>query len=350
MNNQYGIIMAGGIGSRFWPESTAEMPKQFLDLLGTGKSFIQQTFERLNKVIPSHQIYILTNERYRDLIKQQLPQIKDEQIIAEPVMRNTAPAILYAAKKIHQQNPDAVMLVAPSDHYIAQEDKFIENVQSAFTEVSQSDKLMTLGIVPNSPNTGYGYIQYDKNDDKPIKKVLQFTEKPDLATAQDFLNQGNYLWNAGIFVWSTNSILKAFQKLLPDMYQQMSKDDAVYNTVKEKTFIQNTFPQLENISIDYGILEKANNVYVLPASFVWNDLGAWNAIYEQLQQKEGENIAINTRLTADSSHGNLVKTNHKSVILKDLQNYAVIDTDKVLMIIPRKDDQKVKEYAAKVKA
>jgi len=347
MNNQYGIIMAGGVGSRFWPESTPEMPKQFLDLLGTGKSFLQQTFERLNKRIPANQIYILTNERYRNLIKEQLPQIADSQIIAEPVMRNTAPAILYAAKKIHAQNPDALMLVAPSDHYIANEDKFIANVQTAFDETAQADKLMTLGIVPHSPNTGYGYIQYDKNDANPIKKVLQFTEKPDLATAQQFLAQGNYLWNAGIFVWSTRSILDAFKKFLPEMHEKMSVGDDLYNTSLEKDFIRKTFPQLQNISIDYGILEKADNVYVLPAEFVWNDLGAWNAIYEQLKQPEEENVVIHSKLIADNSRGNLVKTNHKKVVLKDLNDYIVVDTPDTLMIIPRKDDQKVKEYATK---
>jgi len=345
MNNQYGIIMAGGVGSRFWPESTPEMPKQFLDLLGTGKSFIQQTFERLNKSIPAGQIYILTNERYRKLIKQQLPQLSDEQIIAEPVMRNTAPAILYAAKKIHALNPQAVMLVAPSDHFIAHEEKFTANVQTAFDEVTRYDKLMTLGIVPNSPNTGYGYIQYDKNDKNPVKKVLQFTEKPDFETAQKFLAQGNFLWNAGIFVWSSDSILKAFKRYLPEMYQLMSEGDVLYNTLGEKDFIQKTFPQLQNISIDYGILEKANNVYVLPAEFVWNDLGAWNAIYEQLQQEGRDNVVIHSDLIADNSRGNLVKTNHKKVVLKDLNNYVVVDTKDTLMIIPRKDDQKVKEYA-----
>jgi len=346
--HQFGLIMAGGIGSRFWPESTAEMPKQFLDLLGNGQSFIQQTFARLSKLIPENQIFILTNERYRALIKAQLPQITDNQIIAEPVMRNTAPAILYGAKKVAQIDPDAVMLVAPSDHYIANEDRFIANVQTAFDEVSQHDKLMTLGIVPNSPNTGYGYIQYDKSDKNPIKKVKQFTEKPDLQTAQNFLSQGNFLWNAGIFVWSAKSILSAFNNLLPDMYQLMSRNDDVYNTGIEKDFIQKNFPLLENISIDYGILEKADNVYVLPATFIWNDLGAWNAIYEQLNNDESDNVAIHTDLLADNSTGNLVKTNHKNVILKDLQDYAVIDTDKVLMIIPRRNDQKVKEYAQKL--
>ena len=344
-NNQFGLIMAGGIGSRFWPESTVEMPKQFLDLLGTGQSFIQQTFTRLNKMIPTNQIYILTNERYRDLIKSQLPEITDRQIIAEPAMRNTAPAILYGAKKIAQINPEAVILVAPSDHYIANEDKFIANVQTAFDEVAQHDKLMTLGIVPNSPNTGYGYIQYDASETAPIKKVVQFTEKPDLATAQSFLAQGNYLWNAGIFVWSVKSILKAFQKLLPEMYQTMSRNDDIYNTPIEKDFIQKNFPLLENISIDYGILEKADNVYVLPAEFVWNDLGAWNAIYNQLKDDTQDNVVIHSNVLADNSTGNLVKTNQKKVVLKDLHDYAIIDTEKVLMIIPRKDDQKVKEYA-----
>ncbi len=350
MNNQYGIIMAGGIGSRFWPESTAEMPKQFLDLLGTGKSFIQQTFERLQKLIPAEQIYLLTNERYRELIKKQLPQVSDNQIIAEPVMRNTAPAILYAAKKIHQHNPDANLLVAPSDHYIANEDQFIANVQTAFDATAKRDILMTLGIVPHSPNTGYGYIQYDKETNEPVKKVLKFTEKPDLQTAVKFLNEGNYLWNAGIFIWRATSILKAFQTYLPEMFAKMSSDDAVYNTAKEPEFIAEIFPQLQNISIDYGILEKADNVYVLPADFVWNDLGAWNAIYEQLSLTNNDNVLINSKLISDNSQGNLVKTNGKKVVLKDLNDYIVVDTEDTLMIIPRKDDQKVKEYAQRFKS
>ena len=345
MNNQFGIIMAGGIGSRFWPESTVEVPKQFLDLLGTGQSFIQQTFKRLSKAIPANQIYILTNERYRKLIKKQLPEINNHQIIAEPVMRNTAPAILYAAKKIYQLNPAANLLIAPSDHYIGEEKKFLENIQTGFAATANNDWLMTLGIVPNSPNTGYGYIQFDRNTNDSIKKVLRFTEKPNLEKALSFIKAGNYLWNAGIFIWRAQTILKAFQELLPDMYDKMSQNDQIYNTDAESEFIQNIFPQLQNISIDYGILEKASNVYVLPADFVWNDLGAWNAVYEQLRQKDNENIAVNSRLLADNSQGNLVKTNGKKVVLKDLHNYAVIDTNDTLMIIPRKDDQKVKSFA-----
>ncbi len=345
MNNHYGMIMAGGIGSRFWPESTTDMPKQFLDLLGTGKSFIQQTFERLNKLIPAGQIYLLTNERYRKLIKEQLPQISDTQIIAEPVMRNTAPAILYAAKKIYKLNPGANLLIAPSDHYIADEDKFIANVQTAFKATARKNILMTLGIIPHSPNTGYGYIQYDNTTENHIKKVLKFTEKPDLDTAIKFLNAGNYLWNAGIFIWRASVILDAFQKYLPGMFAKMSTGDALYNTDKEAAFIRENFPQLQNISIDYGILEKADNVYVLPAKFVWNDLGAWNAVYEQLKQTGKDNVTINSNLLADNSQGNLIKTNGKNVVLKDLRDYIVVDSKDTLMIIPRKDDQKVKEYA-----
>ncbi len=346
MQNKFGIIMAGGIGSRFWPESTQAMPKQFLDLLGTGESFLQQTFKRLSKLMPADQIYILTNDRYRELIKQQLPDISDNQIIAEPVMRNTAPAILYAAKKIFKMNPEANLLVAPSDHYIANEDKFIDDVNMAFNATAHQDILMTLGIVPNSPNTGYGYIQYEKNETSPIKKVLQFTEKPNIETAQKFLAQGNYLWNAGIFIWSAKSILKAFQELLPGMYDKMSAKDDVYNTPEEQNFINKVFPELENISIDYSILEKAGNVFVLPASFVWNDLGAWNAIYEQLKQPGKENVVINSKILADNSARNLVKTSNKTVVLKDLNDYIVVDTPDTLMIIPRKDDQKVKTYVA----
>ncbi len=342
-NNRYGIIMAGGIGSRFWPESTEEMPKQFLDLLGTGKSFLQQTFDRLAKIIPSGQIYILTNERYKDLVKKQLP-VQEEQIITEPVMRNTAPAILYAAKKIHKKNPDALLFVAPSDHYIAKEDAFKKNIETAFEEAAQKDILLTLGIVPNSPHTGYGYIKFDNSNEKEIKKVLEFTEKPDIEKAAQFVSSGDYLWNAGMFIWSTKSILDAFKKYLSEMYEKISKEDEKLNSGEEKKYIKEVFPQLENISIDYGILEKANNVYVLPAEFVWNDLGAWNAVYHQLAKKDEENVAVNSDLLADNSTGNLVKTKGKKVVLKDLKDYAVIDTDDTLLIIPRKDDQKVKEY------
>lgn len=349
-NNQYGIIMAGGIGSRFWPESTVKMPKQFLDLLGTGKSFIQQTFERLNKLIPTGQIYLLTNERYRRLIKEQLPEVSDNQIIAEPVMRNTAPAVLYAAKKIYKLNPNANLLIVPSDHYIAGENKFTADIQTAFATTARQDFLITFGIIPNSPNTGYGYIQYNNNTDKPIKKVLKFTEKPDLQTALKFLKKGNYLWNAGIFVWRASVILDAFRKYLPDMYAKMSTGDTLYNTDKEIEFIKKVFPQLQNISIDYGIVEKADNVYVLPAEFVWNDLGTWNAIYEQLKQPKNDNVVINSNLLADNSQGNLIKTNGKNVVLKDLQDYIVVDSQETLMIIPRKDDQKVKEYAEKMRS
>jgi len=349
MNKQrYGIIMAGGIGSRFWPESTPEMPKQFLDLLGTGKTFIQQTFERLSKVIPPSQIYILTNERYKELVKSQLP-VEKSQIISEPVMRNTAPAILYAAKKIHKNNPDSVFFVAPSDHYIANEEAFRQNIETGFKAASEKDILLTLGIVPNSPHTGYGYIKYDQNSTENIKKVLQFTEKPDLETAKKFLTSGDYLWNAGMFIWSSQAILKAFENYLPEMFIELSSDETVFNTPQEKEYIEKVFPKLENISIDYGILEKAENVYVLPAEFVWNDLGAWDAVYQQLKSDETENVVINSKLLADNSTGNLVKTKGKKVVVKDLKDYAIIDTDKVLMIIPRKDDQKVKEYKEKLK-
>ena len=347
-NKRYGIIMAGGIGSRFWPESTAEMPKQFLDLLGSGKTFIQETFERLSKIIPPSQIYILTNKRYRALVKQQLP-VEDKQIISEPIMRNTAPAILYAAKKIHKIDPEAVFFVAPSDHFISNEEAFKKDIETGFEAASKKDLLLTLGIIPNSPHTGYGYIKFDKNEKGEIKKVLQFTEKPDLETANKFLSSGDYLWNAGMFIWSTESILKAFEKYLPGMFEKFTQVDSQLNTGEEKEAIKEVFPQLENISIDYGILEKANNVFVLPAHFVWNDLGAWNAVYQQLKNDETDNVVINSKLLADNSKGNLVKTKNKKVVIKDLQDYAIVDTEEVLMIIPRKDDQKVKEYREKLK-
>jgi mannose-1-phosphate guanylyltransferase len=346
-NNRYGIIMAGGIGSRFWPESTEENPKQFLDLLGSGRTFIQQTFDRLSKVIPPSNIYILTNERYKQLVKEQLP-VEESQIITEPVMRNTAPAILYAALKIHKMDPEAIFYVAPSDHYISREEAFKKDIEAAFKDASKKDILITLGIVPNAPHTGYGYIKFDKNDREHIKKVLQFTEKPDYNKAVEFLRSGDYLWNAGMFIWSTQSILKAFKKYLPEMYGKLFSIYDKLNTSEEKKSIQEVFPHLENISIDYGILEKADNVYVLPAGFIWNDLGAWNAVYEQLKS-EDDNVVINSELLADNSAGNLIKTQRKKVVIKDLNNYAIVETSDVLMIIPREDDQKVKEYREKLK-
>ncbi|MDY8134510.1 mannose-1-phosphate guanylyltransferase [Aquimarina sp. 2201CG5-10] len=347
--NYYAILMAGGVGSRFWPVSTTTFPKQFHDMLGTGETLIQRTFSRLTKIVPSENILILTNERYSDLVLEQLPQAEERQVVTEPAMRNTAPCILYASLKIQKENPDAVMVVAPSDHWIEDENAFINNLEQSFKACLESDILMTLGIQPTFPNTGYGYIQYNR-EESSIKKVAQFTEKPNYETAKEFINAGNYLWNAGIFIWSVNSIVNAFAKYQKEMTQLFEKGSVVYNTVQENDFIQSNYPQAENISIDYAILEKAENVYVLPATFDWNDLGTWGSLYDKLDKTESKNAVVNARVLAQDASGNMIRTAQDKIVVVDgLENYIIVDKEEVLLIYPKKKEQDIKEVLKKVK-
>ncbi len=341
--------MAGGVGSRFWPESTEQQPKQFLDLTGNGKSLLRQTFERLRKIVPVENIIIVTNKKYARRIKNQLPEIKEQNILLEPVMRNTAPAILYAVNHIHAFHPDANVIVAPSDHFIDNEEAFMNDVLESFDFASENDVLITLGIQPDSPHTGYGYIQYDENKEKNgFYKVLMFTEKPDEETARKFLEQGNYLWNAGIFIWNIKSIRKAFKKYLPQTFRILEGD--WYGSNEEQQFITRNFPLVENISVDYGILEKADNVWVRPAHFKWNDLGSWDALYKQLSNDNHKNISIGAELFQKNSEGNLIKSPvGKKVILSGLKDYLVIDSGDVLMIIPKSESQEVKNWRNKLK-
>lgn len=298
--------MAGGVGSRFWPVSTGSYPKQFHDMLGCGQTLLQKTFSRLNKFIRKENILVLTNEIYSDLVKEQIPEILPENVVLEPCMRNTAPCILYAAMKIYQRNPDAVMVVAPSDHWIEDENTFVQNVKKCFDVSQKEDVLMTLGIVPTFPNTGYGYIQYDEKGSQEIKKVSQFREKPDYDTAKEFLKQGNFLWNAGIFVWSTKSVLKAFERYQPDLYNLFESGKVFYNTSKESEFIRENYPKATNISVDYAILEPSANIYVLPARFDWNDLGTWGSLYEKLSKDEQQNVTINAQVLFKNSKNNML--------------------------------------------
>jgi mannose-1-phosphate guanylyltransferase len=347
-NNYYAVIMAGGVGSRFWPVSTADNPKQFHDMLGVGKSLIQQTFSRLETLIPKENILISTNERYKELVKKQLPKIGDLQLVLEPAMRNTAPAILYSSLKIYAQNPKAQILIAPSDHWIDKETIFLNNLETAYTACSQQDILMTLGIHPSYPNTGYGYIQF-KNNLNTIKKVKQFTEKPDLKNAKKFIASGDYLWNAGIFVWSAKSILKAFQTHLPQMFDLFNKGQNVWNTDFEDDFIRATYPQSKSISIDYGILEKADNVKVLPVDIGWNDLGTWGALYQKLEKDEQQNALVNAHTYLEDASGNMIRTESgKKVIVKGLNNYIIVENDGILVILPKEDEQAIKELSKKI--
>lgn len=348
--NYYAILMAGGVGSRFWPVSTQDFPKQFHDMLGTGDTLIQKTFHRLANLIPEKNIFILTNELYNDLVFEQLPMVTQRQVVLEPAMRNTAPCILYAALKIQKENPDAVMTVAPSDHWIEDEQTFSKNVQQAFDFCENNDALMTLGIQPTFPNTGYGYIEFDKNSNDTIKPVHQFREKPDYETAKSFISQGNFLWNAGIFMWSAKSVVEAFQKNQPALFELFEKGIDLYNTDDERMFILENYPKAENISVDYAIMEGSKNVYVLPAEFDWNDLGTWGSLYDKLDKDESGNAVVNARTLTEDASGNMIRTkNDKIVVVDGLNDYIIVDKDDVLLIFPKSKEQDIKKVLQNVK-
>lgn len=349
--NYYAILMAGGVGSRFWPVSTQNFPKQFHDMLGTGDTLIQKTFNRLAKLIPEENIFILTNERYNDLVFEQLPSVTKRQVVLEPAMRNTAPCILYASLKIKKENENAVMIVAPSDHWIEDEDAFSNNVQTAFDYCESNDALMTLGIAPTFPNTGYGYIEYNKSSEDDIKPVNQFREKPDYETAKSFLAQGNFLWNAGIFMWSAKSVVEAFQRNQPELYQLFESGYNTYNTALEDDFIRDNYPKAENISVDYALMEKSNNVYVIPATFDWNDLGTWGSLYDKLDKDSNDNAVVNARVLADDASGNMIRSKKDKIVVVDgLKDYIIVDKDEVLLIFPKAKEQDIKKVLQNVKA
>jgi len=348
--NYYAVLMAGGVGSRFWPISTSENPKQFHDMLGTGTTLIQKTFQRLNKFVPTENILILTNERYNDLVLKQLPMVKQEQVVLEPAMRNTAPCILYAAMKIQKMNEDAVMIVAPSDHWIEDEKAFAKDVTACFKKCETEDVLCTLGIKPSFPNTGFGYIEYNKADTEQIKKVNQFREKPDYETAKDFLAQGNFLWNAGIFMWSAKTIVNAFQKYQPKQYKLFRDGLVCFNTDDERKFISENYPKAENISIDYAILENSSSIFVLEASFDWNDLGTWGSLYDKLDKEENNNAIVNARVLTQDASGNMIRSKAGKVVVVDgLNDYIIVDKDEVLLIYPKAKEQDIKQVLNKVK-
>ncbi len=345
--NYYAILMAGGVGSRFWPVSTTEFPKQFHDMLGSGSTLIQKTFSRLSKLIPAENILILTNERYNNLVLEQLPMVKQEQVLLEPAMRNTAPCILYASLKIIKQNPNAVMVVAPSDHWIEDEVAFSNNLQQCFDFCQKENALMTLGIQPTFPNTGFGYIEFDKSDSNPIKKVNQFREKPDYETAKSFLEAGNFLWNGGIFIWSVKAITEAFEKFQPQMNALFQLGFQSYNTSNEKKFIEENYANAENVSIDYAVMEKAKNVYVLPATFDWNDLGTWGQLHEKLDKDENNNGVINAKVVMENASNNIVRSDaNKIIVIDGLHDYIIVDKEGVLLIYPKSKEQDIKRITA----
>ncbi|MEO1011611.1 MAG: mannose-1-phosphate guanylyltransferase [Bacteroidota bacterium] len=348
--NYYAVLMAGGVGSRFWPVSTSAYPKQFHDMLGTGDTLIQKTFKRLSSFIPKENILVLTNARYNDIVLQQLPGITQEQVVLEPAMRNTAPCILYAALKIQKKNPNAVMVVAPSDHWIEDEQGFARDIVSCFHKCESEDALCTLGIVPTFPNTGFGYIEYGKRGVEKLKKVHQFREKPDYETAKEFLALGNFLWNAGIFAWSTRTIINAFKAYSTSQYELFYSGMSCYNTPRETGFIHENYPKAENVSIDYAILERSDSIYVLPASFDWNDLGTWGSLYDKLHKDQANNAVVNSMVLAQDASGNMIRGPKGKVIVVDgLQDYIIVDKEDVLLLYPKAKEQDIKKVLQKVK-
>ncbi len=353
MKNNYCIIMAGGIGSRFWPMSRNNFPKQFIDILGTGKTLIRQTYERFLSVCPKENIYIVTNEAYLDHVFTQIPELKKEQVLAEPQRRNTSPCIAYASMKIFSVNPDANLVIAPSDHVITDEKKFQEAVLKGLDFTAKNSSLLTIGIHPSRPDTGYGYIQFN-GDDSPeefkISKVKTFTEKPNLEMAKFFLKSGEFLWNAGIFLWNAKTIIKAFEDLMPDMYALFQEGKEMLNTPGEAEYIKNAYTQCKNISIDYGILEKAKNVFVLSAEFGWSDLGTWKSLYEQLPHDTNGNAIVGPHVMVDNTKNCIVNmSNNKLAVIQGLENFIVVETDNVLLICPKDDEQGVRNLVNDVK-
>lgn len=350
-NNHYVAIMAGGIGSRFWPKSRTNFPKQFLDILGTGKTLIQSTFGRYNKIVPTENIYVVTSEDYVDIVKQQLPDIPYENIVAEPFRKNTAPCIAYISFKIYQQNPNAVMIAAPADNLILEEDIFNNVMQKGLDFVSHINSLVTIGIMPTHPNTGYGYIQHDGAEAAPgIYKVKTFTEKPNLELAKAFIESGDFLWNSGIFTWKCKNILSAFEQYLPETYELFYTEKEKLNTADEKKMIQEIYAQCANVSIDFGIMEKAANVYVIPGSFSWSDLGTWNSAYANMEKDYFENAVVGKDVMVFDTQNCMIHAPEKKlVLLQGLEDYIVVDTDDVLMVCKKEKEQEIKNYVSEVK-
>ncbi len=345
--------MAGGIGSRFWPMSRNTLPKQFLDIMGTGKTLIRQTYERFLKICPPENIYIVTNEQYQEHVFAQLPELNKNQVLAEPQRRNTAPCIAYAAFKISQINPHANMVVAPSDHVINDEKNFQEAIRIGLEFTRKHQGLLTIGIQPSRPDTGYGYIQFkEKVEDENfgINEVKTFTEKPNLEMAKFFLKSGEFLWNSGIFLWNSKAILEAFEKNLPDMFTLFQDGKNIYNTAEESEFIRKTYEKCTNISIDYGIMEKAKNVYVLSAEFGWSDLGTWKSLYEQLPHDKNENAVVGPHVMLDNTSNCVINIpGNKLAVIQGLEDFIIVDTDQVLLICPKEDEQQIRNLVNDVK-
>lgn len=348
------VIMAGGIGSRFWPMSRIARPKQFLDVLGLGRTLLQQTYDRFLSICPPQQILVVTSTNYRELVKRQLPAMKDEQILLEPSRRNTAPCVAYANQVISARDPKANIIVAPSDHLVMDQREFERIIQLALRQAASSDCLVTLGITPSRPDTGYGYIQFGEgsgNVDPGVKKVISFREKPDHATAQHFLESGDFLWNSGIFIWSAASIGNAFNKHLPDQTRLFGTSAPPPDTPEGAAYIAQVYAKCESISIDYGVLEKADNVHVVPGDFGWSDLGTWGSLFTHVPKDKDGNGVLGGQVKLLDARSNVVRVeDDRLVVLQGLEGYIVVSTPDVLLVCRQHDEQKIKQIVAEVTA
>jgi len=353
MDNRYVIIMAGGVGSRFWPLSRKDKPKQFLDIIGTGETLIQQTFRRFKSVCPEKNIFVVTSQDHKELVVDQLG-IDPSHVLGEPFRRNTAPCLAYGTFRILKENPEAVIAVTPADHLIVKEDKFNEVIKKCYDFAEKNDGLITLGIKPDRPETGYGYIQADQK--KPVKgydnllKVKTFTEKPDIDLARVFIESGDFFWNSGIFIWNIKSIMSAFERHMPDTYHAFDEGRNFFGTKQEKSFIGKTYAECRNISIDYGIMEKADNVYVMCTDIGWSDLGTWSSLYEHSAVDKKGNSLVRGEVFTYESKGNILNiAPGKVAVLQGLKDFIIVDSDDVLLIVKKEDEQKIKQYLEDVK-
>ena len=349
--HQYVAIMAGGIGSRFWPLSRTAHPKQFLDILGTGKTMIQQTYDRFAKFIAPENIYVVTLKEYINEVQKQLPQLPHENIVAEPSRKNTAPCIAYISFKLLNKDPKASLIVAPSDHLILDDTKFAELCKKGLDFVNHMNAFITIGVQPTSPNTGYGYIQHDAIQAAPdFFKVKTFTEKPNLELAKTFVASGDFLWNAGIFIWKVDRIIDGLEQYEPELYELFAAEKDKFNTPEEDEAVNEIYPQCTNISIDVAVMEKASNVFVMPASFGWSDLGTWNSAWENMQKDYLENAVTGKNVMIMEANRCVVHApDNKLVLLQGLEDFIIVDTKDVLLICKKENEQDIKDYVAEVK-
>ncbi len=345
----YIVIMAGGIGSRFWPYSRNNRPKQFLDILGTGRTLLQMTFDRFVQISDVSRFFVVTNSKYENLVKEQLPEIPDSQILTEPQRRNTAICIAYASYRILNNDPEAKIIVTPADHLIVQEDNFFKTMEIAIAAADTDDRLITLGIRPNRPETGYGYIQYISNQGNPIKKVKTFTEKPNSKLAKTFLESGDFVWNSGMFVWKVKSIIMAFEKYMPDVSEVFEEGTAHFMQESEDSFIKKAYSLAKNISIDYGIMEKAEEVYVVLGDFGWSDLGSWSSLHEIHHKDAYNNVVEANALLYDTKNCYIKVSPQKLVIVEGLDNYLINETENVLIVCKLEGDKKFRDFVTAAK-